>query len=123
MTPVHRSVDQAYFMAPDGGRVLELLNPENSVLQTFSVARVCVEPGVRAKPHWHERTEEVYFILSGRAIAHLDDQVHELAAGDALCIPRGKIHYLENQATEPVDYLAISSPPYDDDDMHWQAAK
>lgn len=116
---VHRSNDSSFFIARDGGKVMELINPQTCSLDTLSIARVRVEPGVRAEPHWHERTEEVYYVISGCATAYLDEERFELGAGDALFIPRGSVHNLENRTEHPIDYLAISTPAYDESDMCW----
>lgn len=123
MTFVHRSADKTTILARDGGSVLELINSGNSPVTSFGIARVSVAPNIKAAAHWHERTEEVYFIISGHATTHLGDQSHELGPGDAVCIPKGMIHCLENTGGTPVEYIAISSPSYDERDMFWPAEK
>ncbi len=114
---VRRTSDLNYIQAADGGKILELTSPANSAVGGISTARALLPAATRAAPHWHARTEEVYFIISGQAQAFIGGQQHELGPGDALCIPTGCIHYLENTTSEPVDYLAISCPPHADDDM------
>lgn len=120
MTFVRRASDLSYIQTEDGGKLLELTDPSNSAVAGFSTARAHLPANTCATPHWHKRTEEVYVIISGRAQAFIGGQRHELGPGDALCIPTGCIHYLENATSEPVDYLAICCPPYAHDDMIYE---
>ena len=117
MTFVRRQIDLNYIQTEDGGSLGELTSPSNSAVRGISIARARVPANTRSTPHWHARTEEVYFIISGEAHAFIGGQRYELGPGDALCIPTGQIHHLENNGAEPVDYLAICCPPYTDDDM------
>ncbi|MGQ0773052.1 MAG: cupin domain-containing protein [Pseudonocardiales bacterium] len=62
--------------------------------------------------HLHTRTEEVYFILSGRGEITLDGQPHQVQAGDLILTCVGTRHGLRNTGTEGLGWLVIevSSP-------------
>lgn len=62
--------------------------------------------------HVHTRTEEVYFILSGRGHILLDGVATEVHAGDVILTGLGTKHGLRNTGDEELSWLVIeiSSP-------------
>jgi uncharacterized cupin superfamily protein len=56
--------------------------------------------------HSHHREEEWIYILSGQAIAEIDDAQYELAAGDFVAFPTpSAAHHLRNPFPEDLVYL------------------
>ena len=45
-----------------------------------------------AKLHYHERTDEVYYVIAGRGTMVLDDEEIELHEGLVVYVPRGVRH-------------------------------
>ena len=45
-----------------------------------------------AKLHYHERTDEVYYVIAGRGTMVLDDEEVELHQGVVVYVPRGVRH-------------------------------
>ena len=45
-----------------------------------------------AKLHYHERTDEIYYVLGGKGCMSLDDKEIELHEGVVVYIPRGVKH-------------------------------
>jgi mannose-6-phosphate isomerase-like protein (cupin superfamily) len=45
-----------------------------------------------AKLHYHERTDEVYYVIDGEGTMTLDDEVIELHRGVVVYVPRGVKH-------------------------------
>jgi mannose-6-phosphate isomerase-like protein (cupin superfamily) len=45
-----------------------------------------------AKLHYHERTDEVYYVIDGRGTMVLDDEEVELHEGVVVYVPRGVRH-------------------------------
>jgi mannose-6-phosphate isomerase-like protein (cupin superfamily) len=45
-----------------------------------------------AKLHYHERTDEVYYVIDGEGTMVLDDEVIELHEGVVVYVPRGVKH-------------------------------
>src|SRR5438552_9507634 len=45
-----------------------------------------------AKLHYHERTDEVYYVLSGQGRMSLDEKEIELSEGVVVYVPRGVKH-------------------------------
>ena len=50
----------------------------------FGVNVLVLEPGVVARPHWHEEQDELYFVHAGRARVALPGEARELGPG-GLC--------------------------------------
>jgi len=71
-----------------------------------------VPPGGVSGEHLHTRTEEVYFILSGRAEILLDGVATEVGPGDLVLTGVGTTHGLRNIGDDDVTWLVIemSSP-------------
>lgn len=56
--------------------------------------------------HSHESEEEWIYILSGRAVAEIDGEEHEVGAGDFMAFPTPSVaHHLRNPFPEPLVYL------------------
>ncbi|MDP3998651.1 MAG: cupin domain-containing protein [bacterium] len=63
--------------------------------------------GKSFKPHYHEDMEEVFIILNGTAKIKIDSEEEILNEGDAVVIPMGKVHEMENISDEDVNYIAL----------------
>jgi uncharacterized cupin superfamily protein len=59
--------------------------------------------------HFHEKEDEVFFVISGRGVLRYGDDVRELRAGDCVSCPAGtKIaHQIANPFDDDLVYLAI----------------
>lgn len=114
----HYAAELGFFAAADGGKVAEMINAGTSALRLMSLAVVELQPG-KALLHRHNRTEEIYYVLEGAGIIHLDQIYRRVAPGDAVSIPVGCIHALENSGVETLRYLAISAPGFDPTDMQF----
>ncbi|MFC1698046.1 cupin domain-containing protein [Nanoarchaeota archaeon] len=43
----------------------------------------------------NEKCDEIYYVLSGSAIVHIEDKDFEINEGDALYIEKGKLYWVE----------------------------
>lgn len=99
-------------------------------LTQFGANLSSLAPGaMSALRHWHEREDELVFIVSGEAVLIDDDGETPLRAGDAAGfkagVPNG--HHLVNRSDQPVLYLEIgarvegvSRAHYPDDDLAFE---
>ncbi|HEY4018290.1 MAG TPA: cupin domain-containing protein [Pseudonocardiaceae bacterium] len=71
-----------------------------------------IPPGGISGEHLHSRTEEVYFILSGRGEILLDGVATEVGPGDVILTGLGTTHGLRAIGEESVSWLVVevSSP-------------
>src|SRR5947199_3793957 len=67
-----------------------------------------------AKLHYHERTDEFYYVISGRGTMLLDGEETELRPGVVVYVPRGVRH----KARGGVTVLLVCVPPGGRGDIH-----
>lgn len=77
------------FTTKDGSEIRELLAHRNSAIRSQSLAEARLPPGAATQPHFHPRAEEIYFLLEGRGRMRIEDEVRDVAPGDAIGIPPG----------------------------------
>jgi mannose-6-phosphate isomerase-like protein (cupin superfamily) len=59
------------------------------------------------EPHYHENMEEVFIMIHGFARIAAGKTEGTIGPGDAVVIPVGVIHMMENLGEEHVEYIAI----------------
>jgi mannose-6-phosphate isomerase-like protein (cupin superfamily) len=104
------------FTTKDGSVIRELLAHRNSGIRNQSLAEATVGPGIRTAAHHHPKTEEIYYILSGVGTMHLQRESQIVRPGDAIAIPPGAVHWIENHGTEDLVFLCACAPGYEHDD-------
>lgn len=106
------------FIARDGALIFELFRATVVTPRKISIASGYLKPKQKALPHFHKLSEEVYYVVYGAGKCRVGDVIEKIKAGDAVCIPAGAVHALENTSIfRRLKVLAISSPPYQDSDM------
>lgn len=81
---------------------------ENSAL---SVHRGRIEVGGEIFPHPHETQTETFYVLSGEALCTINEETRSVGAGHCVVAPAGVIHGLKNTGDQPVELLALFTPP------------
>ncbi len=104
------------FTTKDGSEIRELLAHRNSCIKLQSLAEARLDVGCFTTAHRHPKTEEIYYILSGRAEMRIGDEVCNVSVGDAIAIPPGKVHQITNTGAEQLTFLCMCSPAYEHDD-------
>jgi len=103
------------FIANDGCRIREVLHPKNDPLELpYSLAVARVESGKRTYRHRLLETE-VYYILSGTGVMHIDAESREVAANEAVVIPPGTVQWIENSGDEELCFIALVNPPWSEE--------
>lgn len=76
-------------------------------LNRIGIHLVCLQPGRDStQQHYHDADEEFIYILSGRGLAHIGDERHEVGPGDFMGFPApSAAHSLENPFEEDLVYL------------------
>lgn len=101
------------FITKDGSEIRELLAPRNSIIERQSLAEARLPPGGSTTPHHHPRTEEIYYILEGRGWMRIGDESREVAPGDAIAIPPGRLHTIRNTGEATLRFLCCCAPAYE----------
>lgn len=104
------------FITKDGSIIRELLSHRNSGIRNQSLAEARVPPGIRTQSHYHPVSEEIYYILSGEAHLFLEDEMRLVGPGDAIAIPPGRIHSIENIGVTELIFLCCCAPGYEHED-------
>lgn len=76
----------------------------------ISVVEERVPPGGVEQPHYHRYSTQLFYLLEGQVRFTLGAEVLDLTAGDAVHVPPGVIHQLENTGKLNALLLVTSSP-------------
>ncbi|WP_456481466.1 cupin domain-containing protein [Methanopyrus sp.] len=104
--------DSEPYVTLDGSLIYEVVRPEFSRIKTVSLAVAEVPPGESTVPHYHIDFDEVYWVLEGRGVVHVGSRSLEVHPEDCVEIPRGTVHWVENDGSETLRILCVCSPPY-----------
>ena len=66
-----------------------------------------LDPGSSLGYHAHEGEEEVYYILKGQGVVNDNGAVRTVNPGDAVYTGNGGSHSIENQGSEPLEFVAV----------------
>ncbi len=103
------------FVTKDGSTIREL---HHTGVQ--SLAEATLEPAQATERHYHRETEEIYFVTKGSGELEVDGETRHVRPGDAVLIPPGAWHTLENDGTSELTILCMCSPPYSHDDTFFE---
>ena len=95
-----------------GSELRPLMDRTTSPITQCSLAEELLPPGRAVTPHHHRELEEIYYILSGTGVMIVGDESREVHAGDAIYIPRGHRHTLENTGSESIKLLVACGPAF-----------
>jgi len=104
------------FTTKDGSEIRELLAHRNSCIRNQTLAEARLPSGRSTIAHLHRRTEEIYYILSGRGTMRVGDETRDVEPGDAVAIPPGAVHQITATSPEPLKFLCCCAPGYEHDD-------
>ncbi|WP_016908915.1 cupin domain-containing protein [Streptomyces xiaopingdaonensis] len=75
------------------------------------VEYVVIEPGGSVGEHVHLRTEEIYYIVSGRALLTMNGEESEVSAGDLVTTPIGAAHAIANRGDTDMHFFVTEVFP------------
>ena len=103
-------------IAGDGSMLRELLHPEKADLQIrYSLAHAKVPAGRATKPH-RLKASEVYYIMAGHGLMHIDKESFEVNPESAVYIPPEARQYIENTGDSDLIFLCIVDPAWRKED-------
>jgi mannose-6-phosphate isomerase-like protein (cupin superfamily) len=110
--------DAVPFVTTDGSTIRSLLDRSNAPVAHQSLAEATIGAGESTVRHHHRVSEEIYYLVEGRGTMELDDDVREVAAGDAVLIPPGAWHRITASPDGPLRLLCGCAPPWSADDTY-----
>lgn len=94
----------------------ELLHPDRADLEIrYSLAHVVVKPGKSSLSH-KLKTSEVYYILEGDGVMHVDNESAKVHSGQAVYIPPNSTQYIQNTGGSDLKFLCIVDPAWRSED-------
>ncbi len=110
------------WLGPDGAHDLERLIAEHPLppgegfsARTLSegaqTKHVVVQVRDRERVHYHADSDLTVVMLRGHGTLHLGDRELFARTGDVLHVPRGTVHWFENEDASPAAALVIYAPP------------
>jgi mannose-6-phosphate isomerase-like protein (cupin superfamily) len=104
--------------ALDDTKVREILNPtsdsENLILD-YSLAHALLKPGEKSLSHRFHEASEVYYILKGHGVMHINNETAKVLSGDTIYIPPKAIQWIENKGDDDLEFLCIVDPAWKPD--------
>ena len=105
----HEEVIQSRYIAHGGATAVMLL--DSRVLKgLLFFAHAVLEPGKVIEAHI-DPYEEVYYLLRGQEVMTVGDEEQPVKAGDAIWLPYGIPHKLENTGSEDCVIVVAAAMP------------
>jgi mannose-6-phosphate isomerase-like protein (cupin superfamily) len=103
-------------IAGDDSILRELLHPQKEDLQIrYSLAHAKVPPGRATKPH-RLNASEVYYIMAGNGLMHIDKESFEVSPDSVVYIAPHATQYIENNSDVDLIFLCIVDPAWRKED-------
>jgi len=107
-----------------GSELRPLIDRTTSQITQCSLAEELLPPGKAVAVHRHRELEEIYYIVSGSGLMTIGSESRPVRGGDAIYVPRGSRHTLENTGDSPIRLLVACGPAfYYEDEIHGEPEK
>ena len=104
------------FIAGDDSILREILHPGKGDLPIhYSLAYAKVNAGQKTRPHIL-KSSEVYYVIAGQGLMHIDQESLEVGPGCAIYIPPDAEQYIENTGNSDLKFLCIVDPAWRQED-------
>jgi mannose-6-phosphate isomerase-like protein (cupin superfamily) len=77
---------------------------------SLSVIQERMSPGTSERKHFHNHSQQLFFILSGVATFEIEGQVYIVNSNQSVHIPSGAEHFIANENNQELEFLVISEP-------------
>jgi mannose-6-phosphate isomerase-like protein (cupin superfamily) len=104
------------FIAGDNCVLREILHPAKADLKIrYSLAHAIVKPGDTTRTH-RLRTSEVYYILDGEGIMHINEVSSPVGPGSTIYIPPLAKQSITNPGEKDLRFICIVDPAWRKED-------
>lgn len=101
-----------------GGVIYKVIDTDNSELRNVEIVMCIFDPGEIAILHYHNKMEEIYFVIEGEGEIELDGKWYPVNVEESIAIPVGVKHRMKNISKDrPLKFLSINSPEWQKSDM------
>jgi mannose-6-phosphate isomerase-like protein (cupin superfamily) len=109
-------VTQDPMLAVDNSQLREIVHPgRDPVGIRYSLAHAVVGAGETTLRH-KLASSEIYYVLYGLGVMHVDDEAATVHAGHAVYIPPGTVQWIENNSATELAFLCIVDPAWREQD-------
>lgn len=77
---------------------------------SLSVIKELMPPGTFEMLHYHEKAQQLFYILSGEATFEIDKEFIKISEGESIHIPAKSIHRISNNSNTDLTFILISEP-------------
>jgi mannose-6-phosphate isomerase-like protein (cupin superfamily) len=98
--------------------IREMLNPKHDTTPLhlgYSLAHATLPPKKTSLPHRFKTASEVYYVLKGDGMMHIDDEIKSVGPGDTIYIPPKAVQFIENIGESDLEFLCIVYPEWHPD--------
>jgi len=118
MKPEVFSYNREPILALDGALIFELTSEEERKKFGIGLAVGNLLPGRRAIPHYHNKSDEFYYCISGVGAVRVGVNYFKMEKGMVIPVPKGRVHALENFSNlQDLSVLCLTSPEYKPNDF------
>ena len=104
------------FEGNEGTKIKQIISPrETNNAIRYSIAHCTINSGKSSKPHTM-KTSEMYYILEGRGIMHIDSEERQVNQNDLIFVPPMSKQYLENNGKMDLVVLCVVDPAWRQED-------
>lgn len=104
------------FIAGDNCILREILHPDKESLELrYSLAHAVVKPGQTTWKH-RLKTSEVYYILEGEGVMHINEGSAPVRPGSTVYIPPSATQSITNSGATDLKFLCIVDPSWRKED-------
>jgi mannose-6-phosphate isomerase-like protein (cupin superfamily) len=83
--------------------------------ENLVVKQEMMPPKTSEKLHFHELTQQFFYILKGEASFYIEEEKFTIKSGEGIAIEPKKKHYIANETKQNLEFLVISNPSTDED--------
>ena len=117
-----KAITYSYIAAMEAARKITVGDAENykwgsncdgwHLLKTesLSVIREKMPPGTSEQAHMHKKAQQLFYILSGKAVFEIAGEQTSVRADESFYVPPNTIHRIFNEGKEELHFIVISEP-------------
>lgn len=100
----------------EGTKIRQIFHPHNTFNGIrYSITHFALDEGKKSQLH-KMKTSEIYYILEGKGILHVDDDKYEVSQDDAVYISPMSKQFIENTGKGKLKFLCIVDPAWQQGD-------
>ncbi len=85
-----------------------LINSKNCPTKRLNMGYTTIYPTGTTTGHVHDDMEETYFVISGKGVMVVGEDIFEIEQGDALYVPPGEYHTTYQRGNMPLVVLWVT---------------